>query len=90
MKVDQTKTMKRNTQRGQNKVKHATVRIIRRTHGLAAEIAVVAGFDPSYVSKVLKGEKPPSERFLSAVSIAMTNFARRFDRQAFETEYPQE
>jgi len=81
--------MKRTTHHGVKKLKPGTVRVIRQTHGLASEIATVAGFsDASYVSKVLKGEKPPSEKFLHAVSIAMTNFAQQFNRQAFDVEYP--
>ncbi len=80
--------MKLTTHHREKKIKPATLNVIRRTHGLAAEIAAVADVTPGYVSNVLNGRKPPSDKFLSAVPIAMLNFARRFDRQAFEVEYP--
>jgi hypothetical protein len=87
-KVDPSKTMKRSTDHRQKKIKPATVNLIRRTHGLAAEIAAVADVTPGYVSKVLNMRKPPSSKIINAIPMAMMNLARRFDRQAFEIEYP--
>ena len=80
--------MKPTTHHRKKKIKPGTFSVIRRTHGLAAEIAAVANVTSGYVSNVLSGRRPPSDKFLSAVPIAMLNFARRFDRQAFEVEYP--
>jgi hypothetical protein len=48
----------------------------------------VAGFDASYVSKVVKGHKPPSQKFIDAVATAVLRFGRKLDLAALETEYP--
>lgn len=67
----------------------ATVKFIRRTHGLAAQIAAVAGVSRGYVAMVLSGSKPPSPKIIKAVPLAVINLARRLDRRAFEMEYPE-
>jgi transcriptional regulator with XRE-family HTH domain len=69
-------------------MKPATVNFIRRTRGLAAEIAAVAGVSEAYVSMVLSRKKPPSPKMISAIPVAVTNVARRLDQRAFEMEYP--
>lgn len=65
------------------------MRMIRERHGLAAKIAEVADVDPSFISKILAGEKVPSQKIIDAIPEAMLRYAREMDRLAFETEYPE-
>jgi hypothetical protein len=80
--------MKHTTGHRRKKITSSTATLIRRTHGLAAEIAVVADFYPSYVSEVVAGKKAPSQRFTDAVSIALLNITRRLEMQVVEMDYP--
>ena len=80
--------MKRTTHNREKELKPATISLIRRTHGLAAEIATEAGVDPSFVAKILARTKKPSQKVIQAIPRALLQHARRFDRMAFEAEYP--
>lgn len=59
-----------NTNRKGKELLPATVRMVRRTRGFVSAIARAGGFRPSYVSDVLAGRRPPSERFLQALAEA--------------------
>ena len=63
--------------------------LIRRTPGMAARIARIACVHPSYITRVLKGEKPASEKIHIAISRAILQAAREFDHAALAHEHPE-
>ena len=67
-----------------NKLDDLTLLLIRRTHGMPAAIARVAGISPTFVSEVLSGRKQPSARFLAALPRAFELFSLPSQVGAFE------
>ena len=58
-----------NTSRVAKKLPDGIARVLRRNSGLCAKISRQAGFrQRSFVSRVVSGEKPPSPRFLKAMT----------------------
>jgi hypothetical protein len=78
------------TKKSKKKLAPQTMRLIRRTHGLRANIARAGNFERSYVTRVVNGTKPPSTRFLAALSLALEEMARLAQIEVVRSEYPQE
>jgi hypothetical protein len=62
--------------------------LILRTHGAATEIARFGGFGRAYAYKVVHGLKPPSQRFLDALSPAFARLGVRYQIAPLETDGP--
>lgn len=75
-----------NTNRTGKELFPATIRLVRRTHGFVTAIARAGGFRPSYVSDVLAGRRPPSARFLRALTEAAEADGWAVLRAAVEAE----
>jgi hypothetical protein len=82
--------MKPSTENNKKKLAPQTMRLIRRTHGLRANIARAGDFERSYVTRVVKGVKPPSARFLAALSLALEEMAVLAQLKVVPSEYPRE
>ena len=82
--------MKLSTKDGKKKLAPQTARVIRQSHGLRADIARAGGFHRSYVTRVLSGAKPPSARFLEALSVALEAMARHVQIETVRLQYPRE
>jgi hypothetical protein len=88
--------MKNTTNRKRKRLGPESVRLIRGMRGGAAQIAALmhpAGTEPekinhSYVARVINGEKPPSKRFLLALSCVLAGLHRQAVRAIVEYENP--
>jgi len=61
---------------------------VRRIHGAAMEIAKLANIPRSYVSEVINGKKPPSEKFTVALQQVMEKDACESTLAIFLARYP--
>jgi hypothetical protein len=81
--------MNPNRNNGKRKLGPETRRIVRGTHGLAARIAALGHFDPSFASRVVAGDKPASMRFLKALDRALAEVRATIVRQMIRHEHPE-
>jgi hypothetical protein len=75
--------MKPNKQNGNTQIDSETLRLIRRTRGVAAEIAREAKVGRSYVLRVTRREKPASMKIHKVLSDVLWQWGRRYDSAAF-------
>ena len=81
--------MKNTTKTTPNKLGPETCQLIRANHGLAAQIAAFGGFNKSFATRVLKGEKRPSLRFLKALDRALADMRAVVAIQLVHHEHPE-
>jgi hypothetical protein len=74
------KDMKRITAKPRKRLTKEATRIIRGMRGIQAQIAVVGHLPQGYVSRVLAGQKPPSEKFLLALDTVLGGIQARVGR----------
>jgi hypothetical protein len=75
--------MKPNKQNGNKQIDPETLRLIRRTRGVASEIARAAKVGRSHVSHVVRCGKPPGGKIHRVLSDVLWQWARRYDSAAF-------
>jgi len=78
------------TRKNQREIPKETAWLLRRTHGLRAEIARRGKFHRSFVTRVVEGIKRPSPRFLRALAAALYSMARKAEIEIVRGEYPEE
>jgi len=74
---------KRSKQNGHTQIDSETTKLVKRTRGVAAEIARAADIDPAHVCRVLNYEKPLCPKMRKVLPDVLWNWARRYDSAAF-------
>ena len=64
-----------------------TVRAIKRTRDMTKNIAKLARCSDQYVSQVVGRRRPPSEKLLDAIQVALIRDARQNELAAFMARY---
>lgn len=74
--------------KGNRKLAPATRKILLTTFGVQAEIERLTGINKGHISRMTRGQRPPSSEFIEAIGPALLNLGVRLQTAAVHHEYP--